>query len=446
MPVQSPAGRNAWRLLAGRGDRRADEPARPRSGAGAGPRRSSKGGSPHASISARPSNQCITGAGKSKRRTEVPVAIKTRAVLYSKVEAAIRRIHPYELPEDRRCPDHRWIRPPISTGSPPKRASALARLRRLACWHRDAALLAADSRLMPGRAEAAAAGAGVPVSARALDATDARGALRRRRRLLPLPRQDAFRRRAGGRRCGAAELPPGKHKHDEFFGDVETYRGALVVKLPVEQRRAGAGDRAGGRLAGLRRRRRLLSAQRRSRSGWRFRRPARVRDRSSRRRRDAKACSIERSRSERSLSALTMATRLPRWLLVFGLRPGRARRRRLFRAGRVDAEHLRATALRRCWASRFPTPRDASSALDQWRGKVLVVNFWATWCAPCREEMPRVRARAEGATARKGLQFVGIAVDQADKVQQFAKEIDLNYPALIGGFGAMELSKTWATT
>ena len=42
----------------------------------------------------------------------------------------------------------------------------------------------------------------------------------------------------------------------------------------------------------------------------------------------------------------------------------------------------------------------------------------------------------------KGLQFVGIAVDQVDKVRQFAGEIGLNYPALIGGYGAMELSKT----
>ncbi len=80
-------------------------------------------------------------------------------------------------------------------------------------------------------------------------------------------------------------------------------------------------------------------------------------------------------------------------------------------------------------------------ALAQWHGKVLVVNFWATWCAPCREEMPQFVA-AQAARGAKSVQFVGIAVDQADKVREFAKQIGLNYPALIGGFGAIELSKS----
>ena len=89
----------------------------------------------------------------------------------------------------------------------------------------------------------------------------------------------------------------------------------------------------------------------------------------------------------------------------------------------------------------LPDVDGKSQAMTQWSGKVIVANFWATWCAPCREEMPMF-VRLQREHADKGLQFVGIAVDDAGKVRQFAQEINLNYPALIGGYGAMELSKT----
>ena len=80
--------------------------------------------------------------------------------------------------------------------------------------------------------------------------------------------------------------------------------------------------------------------------------------------------------------------------------------------------------------------------LDQWKGKVLVVNFWATWCEPCREEMPEF-VKAQTAFGAKGLQFVGIAIDQPDKIRQFSQDLKLNYPSLVGGYGALELSKAF---
>jgi thiol-disulfide isomerase/thioredoxin len=70
--------------------------------------------------------------------------------------------------------------------------------------------------------------------------------------------------------------------------------------------------------------------------------------------------------------------------------------------------------------------------LAQHRGKVLVVNFWATWCPPCREEIPlfiETQRKFEG----KGLQFVGIALDNPQQVADFMREFGINYPVLIGG-------------
>ena len=104
---------------------------------------------------------------------------------------------------------------------------------------------------------------------------------------------------------------------------------------------------------------------------------------------------------------------------------------------RKDAPQDASTLL----AVSLPDTAGAQQSLEQWRGKVLVVNFWATWCAPCREEMPEF-VRAQSEFGSKGLQFVGIAVDQVDKVDDFARELKVNYPLLIGGYGAIELSKT----
>jgi thiol-disulfide isomerase/thioredoxin len=89
----------------------------------------------------------------------------------------------------------------------------------------------------------------------------------------------------------------------------------------------------------------------------------------------------------------------------------------------------------------LPDLNGQEQALGQWKGKVLVVNFWATWCVPCREEMPEF-VKLQKEFGDRGVQFVGIAVDDPAKVKQFASELGLNYPALIGGYGAIELSKS----
>src|SRR5262245_27517988 len=72
----------------------------------------------------------------------------------------------------------------------------------------------------------------------------------------------------------------------------------------------------------------------------------------------------------------------------------------------------------------------ANKAIDTWRGKVIVVNFWATWCAPCRQEIPEF-VKLQGELGTRGLQFVGIAIDQPRQVGEFVREFHINYPVLI---------------
>jgi thiol-disulfide isomerase/thioredoxin len=79
-------------------------------------------------------------------------------------------------------------------------------------------------------------------------------------------------------------------------------------------------------------------------------------------------------------------------------------------------------------------------SLGQFQGKVVVLNFWATWCGPCREEMPAF-SRLQSAWAGKGVQFVGISSEDAQRVQPFAKSMGIGYPLWVGGDEVGELSR-----
>ncbi|HIF50564.1 MAG TPA: TlpA family protein disulfide reductase [Thiotrichaceae bacterium] len=78
--------------------------------------------------------------------------------------------------------------------------------------------------------------------------------------------------------------------------------------------------------------------------------------------------------------------------------------------------------------------------LSEWQGKVMVINFWATWCSPCREEIPAF-IELQQQYASDGLQFIGIALQQAEEVREFIDEFNVNYPSLVGDDDVIKAAK-----
>lgn len=77
-------------------------------------------------------------------------------------------------------------------------------------------------------------------------------------------------------------------------------------------------------------------------------------------------------------------------------------------------------------------------SLGNWRGKVVLLNFWATWCPPCREEIP-LFIDLQRRYAQQGLQIVGISIDNPEAVARYWQEMKINYPLLIADDTTYEL-------
>ena len=91
-------------------------------------------------------------------------------------------------------------------------------------------------------------------------------------------------------------------------------------------------------------------------------------------------------------------------------------------------------------ATSFPDLQGRPQSLGQWQGKLLFINFWATWCGPCKEEMPIFEAIFLE-NASKGMQIVGIAADSAEKVKLFQSQTPVSYPLLPDSDGALAFSR-----
>lgn len=86
-----------------------------------------------------------------------------------------------------------------------------------------------------------------------------------------------------------------------------------------------------------------------------------------------------------------------------------------------------------------------TQALSQWRGKWLLVNFWATWCTPCVAEMPGLD-QTQHTPEAKQVQFLGIGTEHADKVHGFQDKMHLGFPLLAGGYDALDLARALGDT
>ncbi|VAW76956.1 hypothetical protein MNBD_GAMMA12-1100 [hydrothermal vent metagenome] len=80
--------------------------------------------------------------------------------------------------------------------------------------------------------------------------------------------------------------------------------------------------------------------------------------------------------------------------------------------------------------------------ITEWDGKVILLNFWATWCPPCRKEMPAF-IQLQKKYASQGFQVIGVALDKMSKVNIFADKIGVNYPLLVGALNAAEISRAY---
>ncbi|MFI4940393.1 MAG: TlpA family protein disulfide reductase [Burkholderiales bacterium] len=108
----------------------------------------------------------------------------------------------------------------------------------------------------------------------------------------------------------------------------------------------------------------------------------------------------------------------------------------------LSADRLPAPAVRALFASSMPGLNDQShpqpQALAQWKGKILLVNFWATWCTPCVQEIPALSALQTG-TRNENLQIIGIGIDSAANMLEFSVKYKISYPLYVAGIAGAGL-------
>lgn len=137
---------------------------------------------------------------------------------------------------------------------------------------------------------------------------------------------------------------------------------------------------------------------------------------------------------------MTKATTRRNWLLA-GVAAVAALAGVEFATRRFSTQEASPEALKQLWSTEFDTPSGEKLSFQSLQGKPLVLNFWATWCPPCVEEMPLLE-RFYQQNAVNGWQVVGVAIDQPSQVKRFLGQNSISYPIALGGLGGTDLLKS----
>jgi thiol-disulfide isomerase/thioredoxin len=105
---------------------------------------------------------------------------------------------------------------------------------------------------------------------------------------------------------------------------------------------------------------------------------------------------------------------------------------------RVGAATPADSAVSELLAQAYPDADGRSQPLAQWKGRPMLINFWATWCGPCVKEMPELDALH---SQHPDVQFLGIAIDTPPNVVKFLSKIPVKYQVLVAGTGGIGLMR-----
>jgi thiol-disulfide isomerase/thioredoxin len=108
----------------------------------------------------------------------------------------------------------------------------------------------------------------------------------------------------------------------------------------------------------------------------------------------------------------------------------------------VAATQTAGNAVDQLWKTAPPGAAGTSEPLSAFKGKPVVVNFWASWCGPCVKEMPALSSMQRD-YQKKGITFIGLGVDSEKNINDFLQKVKVDYPVYVTGFGGADLARAF---